>query len=177
MRKHISTFMPMLLVMLLVLCAGCSTRSITPTPQKTHVIYKLQHSAVLSIADKRISMRGMLQLIPQEKRAKIVMLSDMGIKLLIAEIQADNEDGFTSNPIFISPFLRAIPNFYKESMRCIYATYFADTTPETITNFSFKKYGVRLIGAHSFPEHTIIKNKAKNYTLELFLNSGSQVGS
>lgn len=177
MRKHINIFMPMLLTILLILCAGCSARSTTPTPQEPHAIYKLQHSAVLSIADKRISMRGMLQLIPQEKRAKVVMLNDMGMKLLIAEIRADKEDGFTSNPIFISPFLRAIPNFYKESMRCIYATYFAETTPETITNFSLKKDGVRLIGDRSFPEHTIIKNTAKNYTLELFLNSGSQVGS
>ena len=66
----------------------------------------------------------MLHYEPQYKQAKVVILNDMGMKLLIAEIKAD-ETGYHSKPLFISPFLRAIPHFYAECMRCIYKIYLA----------------------------------------------------
>ena len=52
----------------LIMIAGCSSRNIVePVKSSASSTYLLQHSGVLSIAGKRMPLRGMLQLKPEQK--------------------------------------------------------------------------------------------------------------
>lgn len=167
------------LIFLLILAtmSGCSARNATtPVQAEPSTTYLLQHSGVLSIADKRMALRGMLQLKPQQKTARVVILNDMGMKLMVAEITADNAAGYESKKLFASPFLRMIPPFYAESIRCIYALFLAPQSATSRDLIIFNK-GSKLIGDQTFPAHTVISDPKGNYTLEIFLNSGSQKDS
>lgn len=177
MCKQIHLFLVILVSIFIISGTGCSTHSTIPTAVKPAIIYKLHHSAVLSIGNKKIPLRGMIHLMPQERQAKVVMLNDMGMKLLIAEIYVDNEQEIVSKSIFVSPFLQAIPHFYKESVKSIYTIFLEGNDPKIIKQFTLQTNGLKHIGNRDFPEHTILKNTAKNYTLELFLNSGTHSGS
>ena len=100
----------------------------------------------------------------------------MGMKLLVAEITADNEGRFESKKIFASPFLRMIPPFYDESMRCIYELYLAPQSTD-LKETKIITEGKKRIGNREFSAHTIINDPQGKYTLELFLDSGSQKDS
>ncbi|TIH15796.1 hypothetical protein D0S45_09440 [Marinifilum sp. JC120] len=170
-------FKILLPLLALLFFAGCSTHSAnSPVQSKTSSTYLLQHSGVLSIAGKRMPLRGMLQLNPEQKTARVVMLNEMGMKLLVAEISADNANGFESKKLFVSPFLRMIPPFYNESMRCIYEMYLAPKDAASGGQNIITK-GSKQVGNREFAAHTIISDPHGNYTLELFLNSGSQKDS
>ncbi|CCO23426.1 hypothetical protein [Maridesulfovibrio hydrothermalis] len=173
----------LLFILTVLASAGCATRKNTPqaTSPATGLTYRLQHSGVLAVAGKRLLLRGMIQYSPQDRRVKVVMLNDMGMKLLVAEIRTSKDQGYETTPVFISPFLRAIPHFYDESMRCIYELYLVNNAAKGKTHknspLQINCNGIMQIGSRAFAKHTSIKNIDKNYTLELFLNSGSEVGS
>lgn len=170
-------FKALLPLLILLVLTGCSSRRASVTIEtKNSATYLLQHSGVLSIAEKRMPLHGMLQLKPEQKTARVVILNDLGMKLLVAEITADNAGGFESKKLFISPFMRMIPPFYDESMRCIYELYLAPhhTVAEQA---NIVTEGNKQIGDRTFAAHTIITGPHGNYTLELFLNSGSQKDS
>ncbi len=160
-------------MLVFMILGGCSSRSaVTPVPPAISSSYLLQHSGVLTIANKRMPLRGMLQLNPAQRNARVVLLNDMGMKLLVAEITAGDAGGFESKELFSSPFLRMIPHFYDESMHCIYEMFLA---PQ---HSAFKRAniitkGKKIIGKREFAVHTIINDPQGRYTLELFLNSGS----
>ncbi|WP_320173239.1 hypothetical protein [Maridesulfovibrio sp.] len=166
-------FKLLLPLLLFIMLGGCSSRSaVTTKPTAVSPSYMLQHSGVLTIADKRLPLRGMLQLKPEQRNARVVMLNDMGMKLLVAEITADDAGGFESKKIFSSPFLRMIPHFYDESMQCIYEMFLA---PEqsAVQGINIITKGKKIIGKREFAAHTIFNDPQGRYTLELFLNSGS----
>ncbi len=170
-------FKALIFLLTLVAMSGCSAHNATtPVQTEPSSTYLLQHSGVLSINGKRMALRGVLQLKPQQKAARVVILNDMGMKLLVAEITADNASGYKSKKLFASPFLRMIPPFYAESMRCIYVLFLA---PQSATSRDLKIFseGSKQVGDQKFPAHTIIINPEGNYTLELFLNSGSKKDS
>ncbi|WP_320007317.1 hypothetical protein [Maridesulfovibrio sp.] len=169
-----------LLVLPLLFCllgvTGCATRNTESTAtHQTSPSYLLQHSGVLSIAEKRIALRGVIKLNPAQRNARVVIMNDMGMKLLVAEIIADGYEGYESHKIFASPFLRMIPSFYAESMHCIYEMFLAPnpgTSALTVTTD-----GTKQIGSREFAVHTIIKGSQSSYTMELFLTSGSEKDS
>ncbi|NDV26733.1 hypothetical protein [Desulfovibrio sp. JC010] len=167
----------LLLLLVFIIMTGCASRSTTvPAKTENSSTYLLKHSGVLSIADKRLPLRGMLQLKPEQKTARVVMMNDMGMKLLVAEIIADGASGFKSRKLFSSPFLRMIPPFYDESMRCIYAMYLAPQSAAS-SRSNIVTEGSKIIGNREFAAHTVISDPQGNYTLELFLNSGTQKDS
>lgn len=170
-------FKALIFLLILVAMNGCSARTATtPVQNEPSPTYLLQHSGVLSIADKRMALRGMLQLKPQQRTARVVILNDMGMKLLVAEITADNAGGYKSKKLFTSPLLRMVPPFYAESMRCIYALFLAPQSANT-RDLKISSESSKQVGDKTFPAHTIINGPEDNYTLELFLNSGSKKDS
>ncbi|WP_319776895.1 lipoprotein [Maridesulfovibrio sp.] len=164
----------LLFLLILLMLSGCSSlNKVNNIQHKKSSTYLLQHSGVLSIAEKRMPLHGMLQLMPEQRKAQVVMMNEMGMKLLVAEIIADDKGGYESKKIFESPFLRLIPHFYNESMSCIYEMFLA---PQSATSgaINIVTEGSRQIADRKFAAHTIITDPQGNYTLELFLNSGSQ---
>ncbi|WP_432737377.1 hypothetical protein [Maridesulfovibrio sp. FT414] len=170
-------FSAKLFLLVLIVLAGCSSHSsINKIKPVASTSYILQHYGVLSIAGNRIPLRGMLHLNPEQRTARVVMLNDIGLKLLVAEIIAYDTGKFESKLLFASPFLRMIPPFYDESMRCIYKMYFTQHQADSMgTKISTE--GIKKIGNREFATHTIISELHGNYTLELFLNSGLQKDS
>ncbi|SMF20971.1 hypothetical protein [Desulfovibrio gilichinskyi] len=167
---------------------GCSTHATPPTNQKEDKNYRLYHSGVLEIQSKRIPLRGILLYSPESRYAKIVILNEMGLKLFIAEIKAIKhkkvnryQKEYTSKPLYISPFIRAIPHFYEEAMDCIYELYLSNPPLGINTNSSdFQKErspyvitgkGAVQIKNYIFPQQTVLINKNKNFSLELLLNT------
>ncbi len=189
MRKILQNFILFqLLLVSLVFPLGCSTHTTPPTDQKEYKNYRLYHSGVLEIQGKRIPLRGILLYSPEFRYAKIVILNEMGLKLFIAEIKAFTpkkvnryQKEYTSKPLYISPFIRAIPHFYEEAVDCIYELYLSDPPLGIDTNSSdFRKErspyvitgkGSVQINNHIFPQHIFIINKNKNFSLELLLNA------
>jgi len=164
------------LLFCLLSATGCATRNTElPATQQTSPSYLLQHSGVLSIADKRIPLRGMLKLYPAQRTARVVIMNDMGMKLLAAEIKADSSRGYKSRKIFASPFLRMIPPFYAESMLCIYEMFLAPNPGTSVLKITTE--GIKQFGSRKFPVHTTIQSPHSGYILELFLTSGSEKDS
>lgn len=175
MNKLLKAVLPAIIISILLSCVGCTSRTNTSPSQKQTLTYKIKHSGVLDIEGKRFPLRGMLQFIPVEKKVRLIMLNEMGIKLLVVEVQAVSEHGYEAHPIFISPFIRAVPYFYDETTRCIHEMYLAESHKQD--SLFITETGQKRIGNRDFAQHTIIKNPDRHYTLELFLHSGSQTGT
>ncbi len=143
------------------------------TIQGKTTTYRLNHSGVLDINGRRMPLRGLLQLTPGKRHARVLIMNDLGMKILVSEIKASQEDDIESRLIFLSPFLQGIPSFYEESVRCIYEMYLNNTPNNKKLLISRKT--PKKIGNRTFYGHTVIRNKDKNYRLELFLNSGSMI--
>lgn len=177
MKQVIIKFLPVLLLALGV-CAGCSSRTTSTVQQATIILdkttsYRLKHSGVLDVNGRRMPLRGLLQLTPEKRHARVLIMNDMGMKLLVSEVKASQRSGVESRLIFLSPFLQGIPSFYEESVCCIYEMYLNNATNSKELLISRK--APQKIGNRTFYGHTIIRNKDKNYRLELFLNSGSMI--
>ncbi|WP_320172119.1 hypothetical protein [Maridesulfovibrio sp.] len=161
-------------------CPGCAGKAKWESAQvpDTHVeeeTFVLQHSGVLDVAGRRMPLRGMLRVQPASGTARIIIMNELGIKLLIADIRAVDGNGFESRTIFSSPFARAVPFLQEETSRCIYRMFLGGT--DVLTGLETIGTEPQEIGGHIFFKHTVIKNARKNYTVELFLNSGSRSGN
>lgn len=158
----------LILLALLSFIVGCAATTATipaNTPQewlRSDRTFRLRHDGILQLSQKTVPMTGFMILDTKKRKARLALLTGLGIKLATLEISEAAYTVIKSNPV-----ADTIPHFLDECASTIQRVFLDAPTSST---WSVRYEGSLITDDFSLPKKTIFTNHEAGYTVSLQLN-------